>query len=154
MKQLSVHFNSNMLSRTDHAAFAVQNAAEALVEPVLTNLTTLASLLEEVLGVFPGGINVHDAYRGQALNAAVRGAVTSQHCVGQAADFMPNGFENDLPLAIFKLAIWGLADPKKPKFGQLLIENGCIHISTPRQHQDGEVSRWSPGSKTVWRPGN
>lgn len=154
MKQLSQNFNSDMLSRTDHSSLARQNASEAMFEPAVSNLGRLAALLEEVLLVFPNGIDIHDAFRCQALNTAVGGVATSQHCIGEAADIMPRGFENDLPRAMFNLASWGLSEPMRPKFGQLLIENGCIHISLPRQHRDGEVAYWSPANKIVWRQGN
>lgn len=154
MKQLSQHFDSDMLSVTQHTDLLAQNRVEALQEPVVSRLTILAGLLEALLAeVLPNGFDVHDAYRGRTLNAAVNGVPTSQHCVGEAADIMPKGFENDLPLAMFKIAVWGLADPKKPRFGQLLIEAGCIHISLPRGHNDGNVAYWQPGNRIDWRPG-
>ena len=154
MIQLSQHFDTDMFSTTQHTDLLAENRAEALQPEVLANLRNLASLCEEVLtNVFPNGIDVHDAYRCQALNTAVQGAPTSQHCVGQAVDMMPIGYENDLPMALFLLGVWGMHNQPKPKFGQVLIEAGCIHISLPRGHDDGEVAYWHPGAKQVWRPG-
>ena len=154
MVQLTAHFDTDMFSATQHTSLLAQNRAEALQPLVLSNLKKLAELSEEVLAnVFPNGINVHDAYRCQALNTAVQGAATSQHCVGQAVDMMPIGYENDLPMALFLLAVWGMHNQPSPKFGQLLIENGCIHYSLPRGHADGEVAFWQPGNKQIWRPG-
>jgi hypothetical protein len=121
---------------------------------VLDNLSRLDQLILEPMieALFPAGLQVHDAFRYPALNAAVGGSPTSQHQVGQAADFIPVGYAEDLPRALFMIAAWGLKDPKAPKFGQLLIENGCLHISLPRGHNDGEVATWAHGVKHSWRP--
>ena len=130
------------------------NRALAQAGPVLAQLSLLdQTLLEPMIAeLFPAGLEIHNGFRYPGLNVAVGGSPTSQHTVGQAADFIPVGYADDLPRALFMIAAWGLKDPKKPRFGQLLIENGCLHISLPRGHNDGEVATWHAGNKTTWRP--
>lgn len=75
-------------------------------------------------------INVNSCYRCPKLNAAVGGAKTSQHCIGQAADIEINGMSN------YDLACY-IRD--NFEFDQLILEfcdnlkndknSGWVHVS-------------------------
>mgnify|MGYP004006906165 FL=1 len=56
-------------------------------DQILVNLTNVANhILQPVREKF-GPVRVNSGYRGPALNKAVGGSSTRQHCHGEAADF-------------------------------------------------------------------
>jgi len=60
-----------------------------------------------------GPVIISSGYRSKELNAAIGGSVTSQHSIGEAADFEVPGLDNK------KLADW-IKD--NLKFDQLILE--------------------------------
>ena len=75
-----------------------------------------------------GPIRINSGYRSPALNKAVGGSKTSQHCSGQAADFESSRISNP------ELATW---IAKNLDFDQLILEfydgkdphSGWVHCS-------------------------
>lgn len=102
-------------------------------------------LLDPIRENFDLSITINSGFRGRTLNEAVGGSSTSQHCLGEAADFNVRGYESragqiDIIRWILKSGI---------KFRQLLLERGCIHISLPHgDHKDGEVAEYNVKTKT------
>ncbi len=75
-----------------------------------------------------GPTSINSGYRGEALNKAVGGSSTSQHCKGQAADIEVSGVSN------YDIAKW---IEKKCDFDQVILEfytpgipdSGWVHVS-------------------------
>jgi len=97
-------------------------------DQILVNLTNVANhILQPVREKF-GPVRVNSGYRGPALNTAVGGSKTSQHCHGEAADFECSRVGND------ELAEW-VRD--NLEFDQLILEfyqqgkpsSGWVHCS-------------------------
>ena len=143
--KLSKNFSSEELSRTDDRELLEANQKEALEIPeIKANLTKVANdLLEPIRTLFKKSVFVHSGYRGRALNEKVGGSKTSQHCLGEAADFHVDGYADAAGL---EKAIYKIRDElPNLKFGQLLIENGCLHISLGTKR---EVAKYSVATKT------
>lgn len=123
---LSPHFTFEEMTNTSRTALVARNREEAKAR--IGALTALCvTLLEPIRAKF-GPVSVHCGFRGPALNAATRGSsATSQHLVGEAADFhCPNAKLEDVMAWIVKES--GL------KYGQCILEgrNGpptWIHLS-------------------------
>lgn len=89
----------------------------------LENLKYLASKMEEVRTILKNKpILVNSAYRSPALNRAVGGAPTSQHCAGEAIDFICPGFGDCK--AVCKAIIASGID-----FDQIIWEGTWVHLS-------------------------
>jgi len=100
-------------------------------EPPAAHLVRLkylvANVLQPVRDKF-GPVIISSGYRSKELNAAIGGSVTSQHSIGEAADFEVPGLDNK------KLADW-IKD--NLKFDQLILEfykdgdpnSGWVHCS-------------------------
>ncbi len=115
MQRLTSHFTFEELTRTDVASLQTTN--RVLAKQYMPSLIALANLLEQVrtlLGDRP--IIVHSAFRCAPLNRAIGGSATSQHLMGQAADFHVRGL--DLRVAFDQIRASGL------KWGQLILEDG------------------------------
>jgi zinc D-Ala-D-Ala carboxypeptidase len=83
--QLSPHFSLEQLVASDTAArCGIDNAPPAAV---VENLRELARGLEQVRSLLGHVLDISSGYRCPALNEAVGGAATSQHCEGRAVDF-------------------------------------------------------------------
>lgn len=117
------------MTRTDIRELLEGNIEEARCSELITaNLTRVAKeLLEPVRNLFGKSIFVTSGYRGKTLNKRVGGSTTSQHCRGEAADFIIAGFDTyEKQLDAIRRIAKELPDLQ---FGQLLQEHGCIHIS-------------------------
>lgn len=94
-----------------------------------SHLTDLASTILQPIRDYWGGIWVSSGYRSQAVNKAVGGSPTSQHCKGEAADIVPLEANIDL---VFK---WLVKESRIP-YGQAILEKvgskEWIHVSLPR----------------------
>ena len=91
MTPLSRHFNvEDLCVSRDYPDLALKALPEALDPEMLANGRRLAeNILEPLLVLFPAGIEIHNGFRSHALNLAVGGSPTSQHCYFQAVDFLP-----------------------------------------------------------------
>lgn len=136
--RLSDNFSLEEFSRTDVREYQISNAlaAQQFVGP----LRVTAQLLEQVRVILGGApLFVDSGYRSKELNAAIGGSATSQHCAGQAVDFRGAGWQD----TDFRDAIRSLIG-SHIRFHQLLLEHGCLHISTPYEMDAvGEVAIWS-----------
>lgn len=88
------------------------------------NLARLCNQLLEPLRALLGvPIHVDSGYRSPLVNAAVGGVITSAHCDGRAADFIPIGMGLD--------AAFGRIHESELSFDQVIREfppSGWIHI--------------------------
>ena len=124
--------------------------------PGAAELDCLKELCERVLEPIRahyGPVHINSGYRGRALNKAVGGAVTSQHCMGQAADIEVPGVANG------DLATW-VAD--NLDFDQVILEcyrkgqpnSGWVHVSY-KVYGNRKVALTAAvsGGKMVYTPG-
>ncbi len=92
-------------------------------ENLLPNLRRLAQGLETIQSLLGQPLEVSSGYRSPALNVAVGGTATSQHCRGLAADFVCPGYGP--PLAIAQALAASTLD-----YDQAILEFGnWIHVS-------------------------
>ena len=111
-------------------------------QSVIDSLTDLCIHILQPLRDELGPIRLSSGYRSPRLNAAVKGASSSQHCKGEAADcnYFKNGVEDNLTLAKKVLEL-GLP------FDQMILEFGTnnnpawIHLSYSRKRQRNEILR-------------
>lgn len=117
--QLTEHFSLSELTRTNSGIINIPASRE------IENLKALAeNVLEPLRQAFGSAITVNSGYRSKAVNAAVKGALNSQHVAGQAADL--NCENNAKIFHIIK---------KELDFDQLIWEGGndespsWVHVS-------------------------
>ena len=91
----------------------------------LTNMKLLAEKVFEPLREWVGGpIRINSFYRGKALNKAIGGSTSSQHCKGQAVDIDDGGCKKtnaEMYAWIkenlnFDQMIWEFGDDKNPNW--------------------------------------
>lgn len=126
--QLSEHFTLQDLCYSSTASkLGINNTPPS---DIIEKLRYLAiNGLEPIYKQF-GKLTINSGYRGTALNVAVGGASTSQHCKGEAADIEVLGVNN------YDLAVW-IRD--NLEFDQLILEfatnlssdpnSGWVHLS-------------------------
>lgn len=138
--QLSKHFTFKELTATDQMVDSNGDGLATNAEMLALNqqeamqyLETLRRVANELLEPVRVGLGmpmtITSGYRGKTLNAMVKGSPTSQHCLGQAADFKTKGHDDRAGrIAVVR---WMMEDfnCRGYRFGQLLLERGCIHIS-------------------------
>ena len=82
--KLSAHFALSEFTRSESAKReGLDNTPTA---EHLENLKTLCEKVLEPIRVRFGSINISSGYRGKMLNHFIGGSVSSDHCVGRAAD--------------------------------------------------------------------
>ena len=126
--QLSKHF---LLSEFTYSPTAI--AKKIKNEPTQAHLDNIIMLakntLEPIREHFKKPIKINSGYRSPALNRAVGGSATSQHCFGQAADIEIAGIPNR------ELANWII---NNLEFDQVILEfynpkeganSGWVHVS-------------------------
>jgi hypothetical protein len=98
-------------------------------EEVKANLVRLARFLEEVRRVLGRPIMINSAYRSPAVNKAIGGKPTSQHCLGCAADIKVPGLTPDnIVKELLKTNL---------EYDQLIREfDSWVHISIPNKFAD------------------
>lgn len=89
---------------------------------IISNLSKVADKIQEIRNFLKVPVIVNSAYRCPVLNELINGKPNSQHCKGQAIDFIAPDFGN--PMAIFLTL-------KKAKIevDQCLLEKTWIHLS-------------------------
>lgn len=124
--------------------------SDAATRMRLDNSPDVESLRNLRLLTIPGMQSVRDClgqpvfissgYRSPAVNKAVGGAPSSQHTIGQAADFKCPNFGSPLTVAR-----WLVAHPSV-KWDQLIMEGQWCHISFS-EHPRGQVltAHFEPG---------
>lgn len=110
-------------------------------------------VLQPVRDYFARPVIMSSGYRGPALNRAVRGSPTSQHCKGEAGDFEIPGLSN------YEVARWM---ERNLNYDQLILEfytrgqpnSGWIHASyRAGRLRNQELTAVSTGGKVVYLPG-
>lgn len=96
--------------------------------PTPTDLLNLRSAtapgMQRVRDLLGKAVLISSGYRSVAINRAVGGVATSQHCTGQAVDFTSPDFGTPQRVAKF------LADRQAlVQFDQLIYEGRWVHIS-------------------------
>ncbi|MBI5560186.1 MAG: peptidase M15 [Deltaproteobacteria bacterium] len=99
-------------------------------DAAIDRLSLLALSLLQPIRDYWGPLRITSGYRNPAVNQAAGGYPTSQHALGEAADFVPLNADMDV---VFD---W-LVKMSGLKFGQCISENKkrrrWIHISLPRK---------------------
>ena len=115
IQRFSPHFSLDELTRT---ALALPNTTDSPV--IIGNLLAVCvHILEPVHEQFDKAVLIHSGYRSPAVNAAVGGSKSSQHCRGEAADFHVDGY------SVYAVAEW---ISENLDFDQLILENFVPHI--------------------------
>ena len=125
--QLSDHFSLEELTHSDLALRkGIKNDPTS---DVISNLTRLAELLEQVRKYLNKPISINSGYRCPELNQAVGGQKSSQHLLGCAADIKVSGMTPDeVVKAIIQTDI---------QFDQMIREfDSWVHISVANRTED------------------
>lgn len=121
--QLTPHFTLEELARTDVKTYKLSNIAFAKEQ--MGKMYMLAGFAERVREIVGKPMTITSGYRCPDLNKAVGGAISSQHKLGEAIDFVCKGLTtNEIAC---KIAVSDL------KFQQLIIEHSgskvWVHVS-------------------------
>lgn len=140
--QLSKHFNLAEFTHSQNAArMSIDNNPP---ETLLTALKATAEGMEQVrklLGDKP--IVISSGYRSPALNAVVRGAKGSQHCLGEAVDFTCPAYGT--PDAVMRAVL-----ASGIQYDQIIKEFGAwVHISFGPRNRRNALIVDSTGTR-VW----
>ena len=149
--QLSTNFSLDELTRSTTATrLCIDNT------PYLRVIDSLQALVDNVLQPMRdrlGAVSVSSGYRSPALNKAIGGSATSDHCFGYAADIQINGLDNR------ELAGWIKGGSS---FTQLILEfyedgkpsSGWVHISyNPTDLKNECLRAVKQAGKTVYIKG-
>ena len=130
-----------------------QGLDNSMPEEHLGNAKALCeNVLQKVREHF-GITTINSGYRGEALNKAVGGSATSQHCKGQAADIEVPGVSN------YDVAKW---IEKNCDFDQVILEfytlgvpdSGWVHVSYNAEgNRKKSLTATKVGSKTLYSLG-
>ena len=137
--RLSPHFTLTELAQTNHRSLAAENLAEA-GKHIAPLQALCADLLEPLRAHFGAPVIIHSGYRSRSLNHAIGGSITSQHCLGEAADLHVHGVELRQVFDWVRLES-GLA------YGQILLEGaipgqpGWVHLSLGEPWRPRDRSR-------------
>ena len=148
-QRLSPHFSlAELTVSNDGARAGLRNIP---VGDALANLSRLAQALEQVRGLlYNAPILVSSGYRSPAVNALVKGSLTSAHLRGLAADFIAPKYGR--PSAICQ-AIRGSGIP----FDQLIFEGTWVHFGLAENHKAPRrqvmTAIFERGQKTRYLPG-
>lgn len=124
--------------------------------PIEAHVVNMKRLCEQVLEVIReslGPVYINSGYRSWSLNKAVGGAITSQHCKGEAADIEVPGISNS------DLAKW---IEKNCEYDQLILEyykkgqpnSGWVHVSLRADsNRKQELTASVSNGKMVYTPG-
>ncbi len=143
-QRLTQHFTLAELTKTQSK---LSNTPSSPV--IISNLQTVCeNILEPVRSHFKKSLIVHSGYRSTAVNAAIGGSKTSQHCRGEAADFHVAGY------SVYQVATW---ISENLDFDQLILENfipnietsGWVHCSFSKRIRNQELTKFK-GSSTYY----
>jgi hypothetical protein len=152
--QISKHLSLNEVSRSDTAKRkGIDNIP---TKEHLENFKKLSdNVFEPIREHFKVPIFISSGYRSAALNEAIGGSSSSQHCKGEAIDIDMDGFNNGVSNAdVFNYIV------KNLNFDQLIWEFGSdtnpdwVHVSysaTGKQRKQ-ILKATKVGGKTVYSP--
>ncbi|MBU2559221.1 MAG: hypothetical protein KJ578_15700 [Bacteroidetes bacterium] len=132
--QLSKNFSFLEMTITENRKFLSQNrqAPEKLVE---SGVQLCQTLLQPIRDHYGKPLVVHSGYRCPALNKAIGGSVTSQHCKFEACDF------HIIETPLTEIFDW-IRLKSNLKWGQLILEGwsmghpSWIHISLGEPYRE------------------
>ena len=149
--KLSKNFTVAELSKSEAATRQGLDNTPSMT--VIDNLQQLVdNILQPIRDKF-GAVVVTSGYRSPAVNKAIGGSATSDHCKGFAADFEVLAMDNK------ELALW-IRD--NLKFTQLILEfyhkgvpdSGWVHVSYNKDNLKNEaLTAVKVGGKTVYQKG-
>lgn len=142
---LSPHFTLEELTISQEAARRGLDNRPTL--EALQNLPKLAQLLEAVRMHLGVPVIISSGYRSKAVNDAVGGAPSSQHLLGQAADFIAPGFGSPVTVACH------LQEQASVDFDQLIQEGAWVHISWAPQPRRSVLTAHFAASGVTYTPG-
>ncbi len=136
---------SEFLASDTAVRLGIDNAPGALHEANIRNV--LAPGMQAVRDLLGVPVLISSGYRSPALNAAVRGSQSSQHCSGHAADFRAPSFGS--PRKVCEAIV---AAMERVKFDQLIHEGSWVHISfSPRRRNEVLTAHFRPGGVSYTR---
>lgn len=138
--QLTPHFTQEELCFSSTALrLGIDNT---LPPTLLPNLRRLAAGLEAIRALLLNPIHVDSGFRCPALNRVVRGATTSAHLQGWAADFTCWRFGNPRNIVI-------VVQASPILFDQLIEEGTWVHVSfAPTFRRQILTAHFSPTGTT------
>lgn len=92
MEYLTDNFTLEEMARTSYADLKEKNIKEAI--PHKSKLVLVCQELQKLRGFLSRPVYISSGFRCQELNARVFGSITSQHLVGEAADFVAEGYQD------------------------------------------------------------
>lgn len=108
----------------------LHNTPDAMSYANLRNV--LIPAMQQVRNLLGQPVIIKSGYRSLAVNTAVRGSATSQHCSGHAADFIAPAFGSPRMVCVHLLK-----HMQALKFDQLICEGNWVHISfSPRNRRE------------------
>jgi zinc D-Ala-D-Ala carboxypeptidase len=148
--KISAHLTLNEVIKSNTATrHGIDNSP---TDEHLTNLKAVAENVFEPLRNWHGkAIGISSGYRSQALNTAIKGSKSSQHCKGEALDIDADMFNNGLTNAQifnwikdnvdFDQMIWEFGTDEEPNW---------IHVSfvTHRSNRKKLTRAWKGGRYT------
>ena len=149
--QLSEHFQLHEFLRSQTASrLRIDNTPS---DTVIRKLQALChNVLEPVRLEFDRPVRISSGYRSPKLNKAIGGAASSQHCLGEAADFEVPGVSN------VDVAQWM---HRKLNYDQLILEfytpgqpnSGWVHVSWRPIYRNQELTAQRIGGRTIYKNG-
>ena len=99
---------------------------------VISNLLHTAFSMQQIRDILNNPIRITSGYRCNKLNRIIGGSKTSQHCLGQAVDFICPKFGSleKICEAIIESGV---------NFDQLIKEPGWVHISFSQENNRREI---------------
>ena len=142
--KLSEHFSLEEFTASETAARkGLDNTPDAEIIEVLK---TTAARMEEVRSLLSVPITVLSGFRSVKVNSAVGGSATSQHCKGEAVDFIAPGFGT--PQEVCRAILDSTID-----FDQIIAEGTWTHISFSDDPRSSILTAHFGNGKTTYTNG-
>lgn len=140
--QLSKYFTLEEMTRTSKAHLQQENLAES--RPYTKAIADLCAFILDPIRARFGPVLISSGFRGKRLTEAVNSKPTSQHCKGEAADFIVSGVK------CATIVEWVATESGLP-FGQVILEQPgdgreWVHISLGepyRKKNNRQVLHWN-----------
>ena len=141
---------SDHLTRAEfeHSETAINRGiSNSMTDTHLKNAINLAVNIFEPIRVFRGKpIKINSGYRSSALNRAIGGSKTSQHCTGEAVDLplTAREFHFIKDNIVFDQLIWEFGNDNEPKWVHVSLSgNGKNRKQVLRAKKVGKVTVYS-----------
>lgn len=136
--KLTEHFTLEELTNSPTAKRL--NIDNTPTKAIISNLSELSQLLENIRTIYNKPIIVTSGYRCERLNKAVGGVKTSQHVKGQAADIRSISDSVEDNKELFNVIV-GMVLQKDIEVGQVIDEYNYnwVHVSTPHLNNNNQI---------------